>query len=127
MHRITKTFEFAASHQLEGLPADHKCSRLHGHTYRLTVEILGEVDDIGFVIDFGHLNWVRDLIAENLDHRHLNEVLDANPTSENLASWALQRVRAWLSGRDEWPRIAELGVTVSESRTTSASVLVKTR
>lgn len=127
MHTITKTFEFAASHQLTGLPDGHKCSRLHGHSYQLTVEVVGEVDEVGFVIDFGHLNWVRDLIADHLDHRHLNDVLDLNPTSENLATWALARVQGWLSERDEWPRMVELAVTVSESRTSSASQRVQIR
>jgi 6-pyruvoyltetrahydropterin/6-carboxytetrahydropterin synthase len=120
-HTIRKTFEFAASHQLAGLPEGHKCVRLHGHSYQLTVEVVGELDEVGFVIDFGDLAWIGDLVSSTLDHRHLNEVLDVNPTSENLATWILQRFSAWFEGRPERVRVTELAVTVFESRTSSAS------
>ena len=27
-------FKFEAAHRLPNVPSDHKCSRLHGHSYR---------------------------------------------------------------------------------------------
>lgn len=84
--RIGKQFQFDASHRLETLPADHKCSRLHGHTYRVEVVLASaEVDEHGFVADFGELAPVGQYIRDRFDHRHLNDVLDVSPTSENLA------------------------------------------
>jgi 6-pyruvoyltetrahydropterin/6-carboxytetrahydropterin synthase len=54
--RIGKRFTFDAAHHLPSLPADHKCSRVHGHTY--TVEFVLESSELtgpGFVTDFGDL------------------------------------------------------------------------
>jgi 6-pyruvoyltetrahydropterin/6-carboxytetrahydropterin synthase len=121
VHTITKSFEFAASHQILRLPSGHKCARTHGHSYQLTVAITGDLDTVGFVIDFGELQWIGDLIASTLDHRHLNDVIDLNPTSENIATWMLKRVQAWMTNRQECERITEIAVTVSESRSSSAS------
>lgn len=91
--------EFASSHQLVGLPEGHKCTRLHGHSNHLTVEVVGELDEVGFLIDFGVLAWLVDLVSSKLDHRHMNEVLDVNPSSENLATWILLRFSTWFESR----------------------------
>lgn len=85
MYLISKKFDFDASHQLEGLPYDHKCGRLHGHTY--TVEIVicsNELTEEGWVVDFGELYPIKEYIDTKFDHRHLNNVVK-QPTSENLA------------------------------------------
>ncbi|MGI5213816.1 6-pyruvoyl trahydropterin synthase family protein [Plantactinospora sp. CA-290183] len=84
MYRIGKTFGFEAAHRLP-LPPTHKCSRLHGHSYRAEV-ILGaeQLDANGFVIDFGELDPVKAYLAEQLDHRDLGVVV-AVPSSENIA------------------------------------------
>ena len=39
--RIFKEFTFEAAHLLPNLPEDHKCRRLHGHSFRvrLTLEV----------------------------------------------------------------------------------------
>lgn len=121
-YTVTRAFTFSASHQLAGLPAEHKCSRLHGHSYDVTVHLAGSLDDVGFVLDFGELDWVGKLISERLDHRHLNEVIDINPTSENVAAWMLKHVLRWLDKHTDKHRMLRTGVTVSESRATSASV-----
>jgi 6-pyruvoyl tetrahydropterin synthase/QueD family protein len=70
---VTKTFRWAASHWLDGVPPDHKCARLHGHNYQATVAVVGQVDqDTGMVVDYAVLTatigqWIKD----NWDHRHL--------------------------------------------------------
>jgi 6-pyruvoyltetrahydropterin/6-carboxytetrahydropterin synthase len=76
---------FEASHRLKGLPADHQCSRLHGHSYVVEVWASAEaLDETGFVEDFG----VFGTVCKRLDHRDLNEMLEGiNPTAENLALW----------------------------------------
>lgn len=118
---ISKEFSFSASHVLEGLPDNHKCTRLHGHSYRVRIELAGEVDQVGFIMDYGELVWVRDLIANRLDHRHLNDVLDVNPTAENIASWLAHETAVWLNGRPERERIRSLSVAVSETLSTWAT------
>lgn len=86
MYRVSKRFGFSASHILHGLGEDHPCSRLHGHNYE--VELIAEaeaLDERGFVVDFAELSGVKRLIDEQLDHRHLNDVLEGQPSAEVLA------------------------------------------
>ena len=46
-----------------------RCSRLHGHSWAITLTFgAKELDDNGFVIDFGDLHLLRDWIDQNLDH-----------------------------------------------------------
>lgn len=86
MYTIRKEFAFSASHSLDYLPADHPCSRIHGHNYIVTVELRAyKVDDVGMVMDYRRLEPVKKFIDSALDHRHLNDFLPFNPTAENLA------------------------------------------
>lgn len=112
--RIGRSYVFQASHRLPNVPADHKCGRLHGHTYGLDVELLGEVaSDCGWVVDFGDLDAaVQEHVIKVLDHRHLNEVPGLeNPTSERLVVWVLDAL-----SRVEWPHGVRLSrVAVHEN------------
>jgi len=82
--KIGKHFEFEASHILPKHPG--KCSRMHGHSYKLTVLVDGSVDkDTGMVIDFFVIKEiVKEEIINKYDHRHMNDYFD-NPTAENMA------------------------------------------
>ncbi|WP_182883926.1 6-carboxytetrahydropterin synthase QueD [Microbispora sp. H10949] len=92
MHVIAKRFHFSASHRLDLLPEGHPCRRLHGHNYTVEIQLAAdELDNVGFVADFGELDAVRDFLRDSYDHRHLNDVLDVPPTSERLA----QVIHAW--------------------------------
>ncbi len=120
MYRISKKFKFDAAHQLHGLPVGHKCAALHGHTYTVEVFVESEqLDDRGFVRDYGELRDLGQFIDSHLDHQNLNEVGDkfgieelAQPTAENIArylyEWSVER----------WPDVA--AVRVSETPETSA-------
>lgn len=59
---------FAASHFLLDMG---KCEHLHGHNYSVMVEICGEPDDNGVIIDFHDLNLVVSKVCRSLDHRVL--------------------------------------------------------
>lgn len=94
MYRVSKTFGFSASHVLHGLGDDHPCSRLHGHNYE--VEVLAEaasLDDRGFVVDLRELDGVKRWIDETLDHRHLNDVMDEQPSAEAIARHVYEHCR----------------------------------
>lgn len=89
---IFKQFTFDAAHHLPHVPEGHPCGRLHGHTYRVTVHVLGDVhDDFGWVMDFGDITAAMKRLLEQLDHRNLNDLLD-NPTSELLAQWIFEQL-----------------------------------
>jgi 6-pyruvoyltetrahydropterin/6-carboxytetrahydropterin synthase len=118
---ITKFFDFSASHVLVGLPAGHKCTRLHGHSYRVRLEIWGTLDARGFIIDYGDLDWVSNYLRDRLDHRHLNEVLSFNPTAELISDWLELEIAQWLRGRPEANRLDRISVGVSEGRNTWAT------
>lgn len=86
MYRISKRFGFSASHVLHGLGDDHPCSRLHGHNYEVEVILEAiDLDERGFVCDFRELDPVKRWIDEVLDHRHLNDIIEGQPSAEAIA------------------------------------------
>ncbi len=86
---IFKVFRIEAAHRLPQVPAGHKCSRLHGHSFRIEIHLSGAVDPaMGWVADFADVGAAFAPVFDQLDHHYLNEVPGLeNPTSENLAAW----------------------------------------
>jgi 6-pyruvoyltetrahydropterin/6-carboxytetrahydropterin synthase len=86
---IFKEFTVEAAHRLPNVPQGHKCGRLHGHSFHISVHVRGPVDpQMGWVIDFADIKQAFEPIAEKIDHNFLNDVEGLeNPTSENLARW----------------------------------------
>ena len=113
MFKITKEFTFSAAHQLEHLPTDHQCSRLHGHNYTVKVELQRAwLDFDGFVVDYGELGALKTYIDQELEHRNLNDVLPFYTTAENIA----RHLFLWCEQR--WPEVT--AVAVSETAKTWA-------
>ena len=88
MH-VFKKFSIEAAHWLPNVPADHKCRRLHGHSFHIEIRVSGDVDKhLGWVIDFAEIKDAFAPIYDSLDHRCLNDIEGLeNPTCENLAFW----------------------------------------
>lgn len=107
--RITKQFNFETGHALYGY--DGKCKNVHGHSYKLSVTVIGEpITDtenvkFGMVIDFGDLKKiVKEEVVDLFDHAtvfnkntphlelakelqdrgHHVILVDYQPTSENM-------------------------------------------
>jgi 6-pyruvoyltetrahydropterin/6-carboxytetrahydropterin synthase len=95
---IFKEFSIEAAHRLPNVPAGHKCSRLHGHSFRISVYVEGPIQpDSGWVMDFADIKEATRFIHGELDHRYLNEVPGLeNPTSERLAVWIWGRLKPLL-------------------------------
>ena len=96
---IFRVFHIEAAHRLPNVPADHKCARLHGHSFRIEVHVAGEVDpDTGWVQDFADIKAAFRSVNDQLDHHYLNDVPGLeNPTSENLAAWIWNELSPELS------------------------------
>jgi 6-pyruvoyltetrahydropterin/6-carboxytetrahydropterin synthase len=108
---IFREFTFEAAHRLPNVPAGHKCARLHGHSFAVTVHVTGPVDDrLGWVRDFADVKESFRPLLDALDHRYLNEIEGLeNPTSERLARWIWERLAPRLPGLS--------GITVKETCT----------
>lgn len=116
-YSITKDFAFSASHVLLGLPEGHQCGRLHGHNYVLRVTLQGnELLPVGFLFDYGDLAPVKAMVDEVLDHRHLNDWMQVNPTAENLAHTVAKALPTLL----DLPEGVRVSVGVSETPKTWA-------
>ncbi|HBS53452.1 MAG: hypothetical protein RLZZ236_374 [Bacteroidota bacterium] len=116
--RITKQFSFETGHALYGY--DGKCKNVHGHSYKLSVTVIGKpiVDrsnvKFGMVIDFTDLKKiVKEEIVDQFDHATVfNEttphielakelktrghhviLVDYQPTSENMVIDFAQRIK----------------------------------
>ncbi len=92
---IFKIFMIEAAHRLPNLPDNHKCRRLHGHSFRVEIHLSGPLTEKeGWIMDFADVTRAFNPIYDQLDHHYLNEVPGLeNPTSENLARWIWQRLK----------------------------------
>lgn len=96
---LVRDFAFEAAHFLPRVPEQHKCRRMHGHSYKVKVTLAGPIDpELGWLVDFADVDRVVDPIIREIDHRVLNEIagLD-NPTSELLAVWLWRRIKPSLA------------------------------
>lgn len=109
---LVKEFRFESAHRLPMVPPEHKCFRVHGHSFRIEVRLEGDVDPaMGWLVDFGEIAAkVEPVLKQELDHRLLNDVPGLeNPTSEMLCVWLWNRLRSLV------PHLA--AVTVHETCT----------
>lgn len=90
--RVSKEWAAEAAHSLPN--HDGKCRNLHGHSYRIIVELIGPVKntltnedpDQGMVMDFTQVGVLVEPLIKQIDHQHLNTFLTC-PTAERLATW----------------------------------------
>lgn len=107
---IGKTYTFSAAHHLPGHP---KCGRVHGHTYHVTVEIEGELNHLGVVIDFSKLNEIIERILKPLDHENLNNILE-DTTCEHISSCIMNSLLYTEDIKSLIPSFRSISVQVKE-------------
>ncbi len=117
--RITKQFTFETGHALYGY--DGKCKNVHGHSYKLSVTVIGapitepSAVKLGMVIDFGDLKTIvkeevinpfdhatvfnkntphMELAQELMDRGHKVILADYQPTSENMVIDFAAKIKA---------------------------------
>ncbi len=99
MLTVTRRFTFDSAHRLPR--HEGKCSRLHGHTYSLEVEVTSprlvssRSSDQGMIVDFKELKKAVDAaVIEKLDHHNINETVQSlcfeklalNPDEDNVTT-----------------------------------------
>jgi len=92
---IFKEFTFEAAHLLPNVPPEHKCRRLHGHSFRARLYIEGDLDpSLGWVTDFADVKQAFEPVWRKLDHHYLNDIPGLeNPTSEQIARWIWRELK----------------------------------
>ncbi len=126
--KIGKEYKFEAAHYLPF--HDGKCRNMHGHSYRIEVELEGELQRISnsssedMVADFAVLDRIMKPIIDRFDHSVLNNEMATRTTAENVVVYIvghlsnqlvmmteegqevkLSRVRLWETAKSyaEWP------------------------
>lgn len=83
---------FDSAHWLPNVPVGHKCKNMHGHTYRVRIEVSGEVGrKTGWVVDYDEIKTIWEPLKNQLDHQIINSVIE-NSTCENIAEWIGKRM-----------------------------------
>ena len=89
MFIVKKRMEIAGAHRLN-LNYESKCANLHGHNWIVTVWCKSQtLDANGMVMDFTH---IKREVQDKLDHKFLNDVVEFNPTAENIAKWVCEQI-----------------------------------
>jgi 6-pyruvoyltetrahydropterin/6-carboxytetrahydropterin synthase len=134
---IAKDFHWEMGHRLPY--HDGGCQNIHGHSYSMRVEISGDIDERGMVIDYFDLKAAVQPIVERLDHSFLcsdsDDIMCAffrdNPmkvnmvsfhsTAENIALFILREITPAIA---LYPTVDTLTVRLCETARTFAEVSV---
>lgn len=135
--KITKEFKWEMAHRLPDHPGE--CRNIHGHSYRMVVEIIGEAGPDGMVMDFGAIRDAVAPIVAKMDHAFLLDTsdslmanflkeaglkslaLDCPTTTENLAEWLCASIAPMLAA----PNIHQITIRVHETATATAEAAWK--
>lgn len=93
IYKLVVIFYFSAAHKLDGY--NGKCANLHGHNYKLELEVTGQqVNNIGLVVDSEKIKRQAKQIIAELDHKYLNELpmfAGVETSAENIAKYLYQQ------------------------------------
>lgn len=106
---IWRRYRFEAAHKLPNVPFGHKCGRLHGHGFEVIVHANQGAGAQAQGLDHARLDALWAPFQLLLHHKYLNAIegLD-NPTSEVIAGWLWQRLKAVLPELS-WVTVYETG------------------
>lgn len=135
---IAKEFHWEMGHRLpfhNGL-----CKNIHGHSYKMIVEVTGTTDANGMVLDYYDLANVVSPIVQELDHSFICDDDDSvmiefflnNPmkvvsvpfrtTAENISQWLLERMLVKFA---EFDSVNSVKIRLQETERVYAEVSAK--
>ncbi|MBU2540662.1 MAG: 6-carboxytetrahydropterin synthase QueD [Candidatus Omnitrophica bacterium] len=110
---------FSAAHNLRQYQG--KCENIHGHNFKVKITLgANSLDKTGMVYDFHYVKEVLKKTLKVLDHSHLNKLPyfgRVNPTSENIAKFIFNKLKAKINKRTR----KLIKVTVWETESNEAS------
>jgi 6-pyruvoyltetrahydropterin/6-carboxytetrahydropterin synthase len=128
--KISKEFRWEMGHRIP----EHNglCKNVHGHSYKMILEINGDIAENGMIIDFYDLGFIVKPVIESLDHSFLCQrndnilinflrennmkytVVDFCSTVENICSY-LAKIIAEKIDKVKYPNIKGLSVKIFET------------
>ncbi len=135
--KVAKQFTWEAAHRLPW--HEGTCRNLHGHSYKMTVEVEGEPDERGMLIDFRAIKNVLKPLIDDWDHATLvadsdlalREALEAmgsriallpfDSTAENLCRYAAEYLINEGGDALRSRRVERVTVTIRETDTCYAT------
>ena len=130
---IAKDFHWEMGHRLPF--HNGGCRNIHGHSYRMRVELVGRLDANGMVMDYFDMKELIEPLVEKIDHsflcdesdREMRDFFERTPlkhvlvpfptTAENLVGWFLKEIAKLLA---PYPNILSLTVRIHETERTYA-------
>ena len=110
MYILRLTHTFSSAHQLINAYDDKCNASMHGHNWRVEIEIKVRKLIKNMVIDFTK---IKEIIDE-LDHKNLNEILDFESTAENLSKYLYDKILEEV--KQDWKRV---NITLFEAEKSS--------
>ncbi len=130
--KIAKEFKWEMAHRLPFHKG--KCRNLHGHTYRMRIELEGEIDENGMVMDYYDVAQLVEPLVDRLDHSVMayekdEELIEAlqkisskvnvvpfQTTAENICRFFLKEIKTLNSNEN----IRRLKIWIFETEDTYA-------
>lgn len=130
--KISKEFKWEMGHRLPSHSG--KCKNIHGHTYKMRVEIEGDLDENGMVMDYYDVSEIISPIVDELDHSFMvketeKEIIDFldklkskkvvvpfETTAENITLHLLKKIKERITS----DRIKRIKIRVYETEKTYA-------
>jgi len=116
---LKQHFRLESARFLPNLAEGHPCRRVHGHSFRVTLRLVGPLQpELDWLRDYHQISELMRPLIQELDHHLLNEIPGLeNPTSEVLCRWIYEKAQSIL------PELKQVSISETEDTECSYPVL----